>query len=88
MANQFDANRSAVIVNYTTEFLGVPLNVTSTARRDEGAPSFAVATDVKNSTALTLNVGNTLMTLDGRQARTLYRLLRKHYKANKKTTVR
>ena len=57
---------------------------TETQRRDDGAVKMAVSTDQKtNSTRLFLDlegsVGDGSVTLSGREARSLYRLLRKHY---------
>jgi hypothetical protein len=57
---------------------------TETQRRDEDSLKMAVSTDQKNnSTRLFIDldgvVNEASVTLDGRQARSLYRLLRKHY---------
>jgi hypothetical protein len=61
---------------------------TETQRRDEGTVLMAISTDERNdSTNLFIDFpgfeGN--VRLDGREARTLYRLLRKHYGAARKS---
>lgn len=55
---------------------------TETQRRDEGSLNMAVSTDERNnSTKLFIDLPEFEGTVrfDGRQARSLYRLLRKHY---------
>jgi hypothetical protein len=61
---------------------------TETSRRDADSISAAVSTDPKSdSTALFIDFpnGNAPVRLDGRQARTLYRLLQKHYRSTDKS---
>jgi len=73
-----NANRNAIIRaredrngNYRTE----------TSRRDDCSVNFAISTDPQvNSTRLYIDrPDGTRMRLSGREARTLYRLLSKHY---------
>ena len=55
---------------------------TETARRDPATPEFAISTDSSDTTKLFLDgVGSwgDDIVLNGREARSLYRLLRKHY---------
>ena len=53
---------------------------TETARRDENTTSFAVSTDPRNDrTSLYINFDSTHVRLSGAEARTLFRLLSKHY---------
>lgn len=55
---------------------------TETLRRDEGSLQFAVSTDEQNdSTKLFIDLpyGDGGMQLSGHEARSLYRVLRKHY---------
>jgi len=54
---------------------------TETFRRDEDTVSMAVSThNVNNSTDLFIDIpGTSSVRLNGRQARTLFRLLRTHY---------
>ena len=61
---------------------------TETLRRDKNSIAAAVSTDPKNdSTALFIDFPDnaTPLRLDGRQARTLYRLLQKHYRSTDKS---
>ncbi len=78
----FESNKNSRIVSVTTpngKFR------TSTRYRDDGSDRFAVSTDSKNSTSLFLDLeggvvrGGETLVLNGRQARTLYRVLSKHY---------
>lgn len=52
--------------------------VTYTQNREDGF-DVAIATDSSNATELQLVVGQTGLNLSGRQARTLQRVLNKHY---------
>lgn len=53
---------------------------TETAGRDSGSVEFAVSTNPKtNSTALFIDLPQNSISLTGSEARTLYRLLNKHY---------
>jgi hypothetical protein len=72
-------NRNAVIV--TREDRSGKFR-TETSRRDENTTSFAVSTNpTSNSTALFIDtVDGAGISMSGSEARTLYRLLRKHYK--------
>lgn len=88
MSNYFDQNKNARIgtrIDKTGKLR------TETQRRDEGTVVMAVSTDQRdNSTNLFIDFpgfeGNVRLT--GRDARTLYRLLRKHYgKAGKSRTA-
>lgn len=59
---------------------------TETTKRDNGATNVAMTTDEKtNATKLFLDLDDgTTVSLSGREARTLYRLMRAHYRfANK-----
>ncbi len=51
---------------------------TFTANREDDLAAF-IATDSKNATAFDLRLGATVISLSGRQARTIQRLLNKHY---------
>ncbi len=71
-------NRQAIIV--TREDRNGKLR-TETSRRDENTTSFAVSTNpTSNSTALFIDTVDGGISMSGSEARTLYRLLRKHYK--------
>lgn len=52
--------------------------VTYTARREDDFDAF-VSTDSSNTTRMSVLVGQTSLSLTGRQARTLQRLLNKHF---------
>ena len=88
MSNYFDQNRNARIA---TRIDRTGKLRTETQRRDEGSVLMAVSTDQRdNSTNLFIDFpgfeGN--VRLSGREARSLYRLLRKHYgKAGKSRTA-
>lgn len=79
--NAVRTNKNAVIVNRqdrTGKFR------TETSRRDEGSVTMAVSTNSSsNSTQLYIDFptdrGSDFVQLNGREARTLYRLLRSHY---------
>jgi hypothetical protein len=60
---------------------------TETARRDTGTLNIAASTDPgTNATRLFVDFENgNSFNLSGREARTLYRLLRKHYKFSRKS---
>lgn len=59
---------------------------TETARRDDGASKFAVSTSPEtNRTSLYIDLPGTQVQLSGANARTIYRLLRKHFKATGKS---
>jgi len=62
---------------------------TETQRRDEGAVAMAVSTDQRNnSTNLFVDFEDQTFRFTGREARTLYRLLRNHYgRAGKSRTA-
>jgi predicted amidophosphoribosyltransferase len=71
-------NRQAVIV--TREDRTGKLR-TETSRRDQNTTSFALSTNPKaNSTSLFIDTVDGGIAMNGAEARTLYRLLRKHYK--------
>lgn len=72
-------NRQAVIV--TREDRTGKLR-TETSRRDENTASFALTTNrTSNSTSLFIDAADgSGISMSGSEARTLYRLLRKHYK--------
>lgn len=83
MNNSYTANRNARIITRTDR---TGKSRTETDRRDSGF-DFAVTTDSrKNSTNLFIDVGHSgqAFRLSGRDARTLYRLLSKHYDVNGK----
>jgi len=72
-------NKNAVI--RVVEEIGGKLR-TETARRDEDSVSFAITTNYSsNSSALYIDLPNSSIRLSGTEARTLYRLLNKHYNA-------
>ena len=85
MSNYFDQNKNARIgtrIDRTGKLR------TETQRRDDGTVLMAVSTDQRNdSTNLFIDFpgidGNVRLT--GQEARTLYRLLRKHYGAARKS---
>jgi hypothetical protein len=53
---------------------------TETAKRDKDSVNFAMSTDVKvNSSSLYIDFPEGELRLSGSEARTLYRLLNKHY---------
>ena len=78
----FETNKNSRIVNRITPNNKVR---TETRYRDWGSDRFAISTDTNNSTKLFIDVdggelrGGTTLTLDGRAARTLQKLLNKHY---------
>lgn len=78
MSNFYDANRNARIVSRTDRTGKLR---TETQRRDDGAVAMAISTDEStNSTNLFIDFpGESPVRLTGRQARSLYRLIRKHY---------
>jgi len=83
--NYVPQNRNAVI--RTREDRTGKLR-TETFRRDENSISAAVSTNLKtDSTQLFIDFPNTdaAVRLDGREARTLYRLLQKHYRQTEKS---
>lgn len=85
MRNYSDSNKSAIIVNRIDR---TGKSRTETQRRDPGTVVMAVSTDERNNnTNLFIDFpgyeGD--IRLSGREARTLYRLLRKHYGATGKT---
>lgn len=71
------ANRNAFI-RVREDKTGVCL--TETRGRDDGTTNFSVVTDTaSNSTSLNIDSSNVALRLSGSEARTLYRLLSKHY---------
>ena len=88
-SKNFDTNRNARIA---TRIDRTGKLRTETQRRDEGSVVMAVSTDKQtNSTNLFIDFPTDLernVRLSGTQARSLYRLLRKHYgKAGKSRTA-
>jgi len=82
MSNPYDQNRNARIATRTDKTGKLR---TETQRRDPSSVVMAVSTDQRsNSTNLFIDFGSFGSTdnvrLSGREARSLYRLLRKHYK--------
>jgi len=76
-------NKNAVI--RVVEEIGGKLR-TETARRDEDTASFAITTNYNsNSSALYIDLPNSSIRLSGSEARTLYRLLNKHYRVSGKS---
>lgn len=77
-----DANKNARIVNRVTKNGKVR---TETRYRDDGSDRFAVSTDGHKATSLFIDLeggeirGGETVRLNGRQARTLFRVLEKHY---------
>ena len=58
---------------------------TETVRRDEGSVLFAASTNPRShSTSVFIDFPEGALRLNGFEARTLYRLLRKHYRATNK----
>lgn len=88
MSNYYDQNRNARIA---TRIDRTGKLRTETQRRDEGSVLMAVSTDQRdNSTNLFIDFPNFdgNVRLSGREARTLYRMLRKHFgKAGKSRTA-
>lgn len=84
MSQYFDTNRNARI---SSRIDRTGKTRTETQRRDPGAVQFAVSTDTSsNSTNLFIDVNHfEQVQLTGREARSLYRLLRKHYKNTDKS---
>ena len=84
MSNWYDTNKNARIVNRTDR---TGKSRTETQRRDSGA-DFAISTDERNNST-NLFIGGFgapgAVRLDGHEARTLYRLLSKHYRATGKS---
>lgn len=78
-------NRNAVIVSRTDRNGNLR---TETQRRDANTTQFAVSTDnASNSTSLFIDFSEyDTVKLSGSEARTLYRLLQKHYGFTGKTT--
>lgn len=79
MSNDFKTNGNARIA---TRIDRTGKTRTETQRRDEGSVVMAVATDKHNdSTKLFIDFPqfDAVVQLSGREARSLYRLLRKHY---------
>lgn len=59
---------------------------TETRNRDQGSVQFAVSTNPKtNSTSLYVDLPYDSFSLSGSEARTLYRLLQKHYSSTGKS---
>ena len=83
MSNYFDRNRNARIVS---RFDKTGKLRTETQRRDEDSVKMAVSTDQRaNSTNLFIDFEDSRVRLSGREARSLYRLLQKHYEEVGKT---
>lgn len=80
------ANRNAVIASRTDRTGKLR---TETVGRDDGALTVAVSTDTgNNSTRLFINFDGTYdnsVALSGAEARTLYRVLQKHFAASGKS---
>ncbi len=84
MSTAYDQNRNAVIV---TRIDRTGKTRTETQRRDPYSAALAVSTDPRtNATNLFIDLPYTTAQLTGREARTLYRLLQKHYRRTNKTT--
>lgn len=78
------SNRNAFIRTRREDVFGHYL--TETAGRDSESTNFSVLTDpTTNSTSLYIDSTNTNLRLSGSEARTLYRLLNKHYSFTGKT---
>lgn len=59
---------------------------TETIKRDEGTSTFAVSTDpTNNRTAFYIDSIDGSFSLSGSEARTVYRLLKKHYRFARKS---
>lgn len=86
MSNYYDSNRNARIASRIDRTGKVR---TETQRRDPNSTVMAVSTDDRtNTTKLFIDnlefPGSEPIRLDGRQARSLYRLLSRHYEATGK----
>jgi hypothetical protein len=83
MSNYFDRNRNARIVS---RFDKTGKLRTETQRRDDDSVKMAVSTNQRdNSTNLFIDFADTNVRLSGREARSLYRLLQRHYEESGKT---
>jgi hypothetical protein len=82
----YDQNRNARIVTRTDRTGKLR---TETQRRDPDSTLMAISTDQRDdSTNLFIDFADESVRLTGREARSLYRLLRKHYgKAGKSRTA-
>ena len=58
---------------------------TETARRDEGATLVAASTNKNDGTRLYIDTPEFVVALNGREARTVYRVLSEHFAAAGKT---
>lgn len=75
--SNFVSNKNAIIASRVDRTNKLR---TETQRRDNGSVEMAISTDkVNNSTNLFIDIGEDTVRLDGHEARSLYRLLRKHY---------
>lgn len=73
-------NKKAIIVSQPQRAAtGRTILVTSTERRDDDL-DIAVQTDTKRQTILSMGNLDFAVSLTGRQARTLFRVLEKHYR--------
>lgn len=79
MSSPFDTNRNAIIRSRRLRNGNLR---TETARRDDGSFHASVTSTKTGTTRFSLTNENGLVTrLTGRQARTLFRLLARHYDA-------
>lgn len=77
MSSRFDANRNAII---RTRSLRNGNLKTETARRDSGSFNASATSTPTGATKLSLTTSEGLVVrLDGHQARTLFRVLARHY---------
>lgn len=83
MSSPYDTNRNAIIRSRTLRNGNLR---TETARRDEGSFRASVTTTKTGATLVSLTTEEGLVTrLNGRQARTLFRVLARHYDASDKS---
>lgn len=85
MRNYRDSNKNAIIVNRIDR---TGKSRTETQRRDEGTVLMAMSTDKRsNNTKLFIDFPGAAgdIRLNGREVRSLYRLIRKHYGATGKS---
>lgn len=77
MGKYYDRNRNARLETRTDAF---GKTWTETVGRDANTPQMAISTDERaNSSKLFIDMAQAKFSLTGREARTLYQLLHRHY---------